>query len=231
MLRQVDDPIRSKINELIDKNNYYIWVHLSKFIDDTLESIERSAKAVELSDAHINKVQHAFLDQISSVPIQKAYSSKVIKRQQHGAVEIDRDSMIDFIHKFIPAIKDINGYIANILGISDQKREVLSQLAKIRNEVNEYKGKNKADIVKEFNSKVNDLLTSVKDKSYFETIALIKPEIASIMRELQRKESAYYAQFRFFAESKRANSSLQLRINQAEAQHQKLSLRNVFAVK
>lgn len=231
MLRQTDDSIKTKISSILDKNNYYITVHLTKFISDTLASIEQLAKAVELTDEHINKVQHAFIDHLLTLSIQKAYINKTIKRKEYGSLEIDPESMVAFIYNNFSALKDINGFISDVLGISDQKRELLSQLAKIRGEVSEYKGTNKSAIVKEFNTKINDLLTSVKDKSYFETLAIIKPTIAAIMRELQQKESAYYSQFRFFAESKRANSSLQPRINQAEAQYQKLSLNNVFAIK
>lgn len=231
MLRQTDDTIKTIINSILDKNNYYITVHLIKFIEDTLASIEQLAKAVALSDAHINKVQHTFVSILAALPIQKAYINRSIKRKESGSLEIDPESLTKFIHYNFAALKDINGFISDVLGISDQKRVVLSQLGKIRSEVNDYKGTNKSSIVKEFNTKMNDLLTSVKDKSYFETIALIKPAIADLMRELQQKESAYYSQFRFFAESKRANSSLQLRIDHAEAHYQKLSLNNVFAIK
>lgn len=231
MQSQFDDPIIGKINAILQKHNYYINLHLQEFINSTLAAIENAAASIQLQRDHIHQVQHAFLDRLALIPIQKAYTCKMIKRIENGSLEVDVNGLLDFIHKHIPSIKDMNGFISEVLGINDQKREILSQLGKIRSAVNEYKGNNKSAIVKYFDEKMTDLLLSIKDKSYFDTLVIVKPAISAMMQELQRRETDYYTQFRFFAASRRANSSLQLRINQANDYFQQLNLDNVFSVK
>lgn len=231
MLRQTNPVIESRIFFIRQKNNYYINQLLDVFINDTLAQIYRVAESIHLDEVHIEKACNAFLDRLERINFIIAYSTKTFKRVYGNDFDIDKSSFDNYIYKQIPSLRDVSGFVSEVLGINDKKKEILAQLQKIKSTVNEYTKDNKKLLVQDFNRKIDLLIADTKQKPYFECIDSVRVGLNQMLRDIQADEDRYYLNLRFWANSRQRNSTLQQKINTATQLLADLKLENVFAVK
>jgi|GEM_PF-5346700 hypothetical protein len=207
--------VASTIDAIRMKQNYYVDVVLTRFIHEKLDAIDALAQKINLDPEKTIKLKNAFLNRISGINFMAAYGNKAFPRLTPNGFDLDYAKFSQYVLKQIPDLQDLQEFAAQELGYKNKKREILTSIGSIKKAVNAYSGQNKKSFIDKFNTEVDDLLVSLKDMPFLEVDAVAANRTKVALDNLQSRESTYYNQFTFFAASRKANSTLQPKINEA----------------
>ncbi len=193
------------------RTNDYIDFALLQFKRNTLEQIAADCLSMNIDNpSEVNKALDADLEQINFM---KTYLDKTTFRKEKNLV-IDYDSFKKFIYTKIPSLENPKDYIADKLGLTQTKEGWIKKINAIKKTINEYNNGNKQSFITAFNQDMDRILTSLQDKNNLSCLSNIENQVKAGLNTMQAKENQYYLPL-FFVESRKANSTLQKKINEA----------------
>ncbi len=192
------------------QTNAYIDFALQQFKQNTLNQIAADCPSKNIDPSEVNKALQADLEQINFM---KPYLDKTTFRKERN-LDIDYDMFKKFIYTKIPSLETPQKYIADKLGLTQTKEGWIKKITDIRNTINEYNNGNKQSFITAFNQDMDRILTSLQDKNNLSCLSNIENQVKAGLNTMQAKENQYYLPL-FFAESRKANSTLQKKIDRA----------------